>query len=430
MIGICGFRGTGKTTLLWQLAEHLHRNHTNNVYYFNVTTLKNLGVSLYQALIQFQNEVLPKKFVEYTEPIALLFDNVDDDEQWVKTLNSLSVHLKTGLIVVTSNSTAFQNVTEPNDRIRIEKIQPFRFAEFVQIKTYFANAQSKTGIHPPRGLSMDLKKALFFSESGEKAFGKLQYTTKLVEDYFQFIKDYLKNSDSNLNNLTNEYVNYHNIPSTLFIKNKTAISDSIIELLRQIIFEDLQKIEQNVFFIFNVEKLLLKIANLDEIQMSSLSQMTDIPEDEIQEILQVLVKAELIHIVKANTPAENGEEETIKIYFISPSFRRSLLSLVYGDNITIENRTKIFEDLVAMYLKRISPDSSLTWLKQTEGKNPVFVLQTFEKPIFFEIGINKSNTMRIENKEYRYGVFVNTQITDIEYDNNIIHLPLNYFLLL
>ncbi|HHJ51104.1 MAG TPA: hypothetical protein ENJ88_09445, partial [Phaeodactylibacter sp.] len=44
MIALAGLRGTGKTTLLWHLAEYIHEHITQEVFFFNVNILNDLGV--------------------------------------------------------------------------------------------------------------------------------------------------------------------------------------------------------------------------------------------------------------------------------------------------------------------------------------------------------------------------------------------------
>ncbi len=39
MIGLAGLRGTGKTTLLWQIADFIYKNYTTNIYFFHLMTL-------------------------------------------------------------------------------------------------------------------------------------------------------------------------------------------------------------------------------------------------------------------------------------------------------------------------------------------------------------------------------------------------------
>jgi predicted AAA+ superfamily ATPase len=76
MFCLAGLRGTGKTTLLWQVAEHIYQKHSKEIYFVNVNTLSNLGISLYQALEYFQTNIIKKRFNTLTKPIVFLFDEV------------------------------------------------------------------------------------------------------------------------------------------------------------------------------------------------------------------------------------------------------------------------------------------------------------------------------------------------------------------
>jgi predicted AAA+ superfamily ATPase len=172
-VSLAGLRGVGKTTLLWQTANHIYHNHYKDIYFFNVNTLKNLGVSLHIALEEFQRHIIKKRFNELSEPITLLFDEVHDDDHWSKTLKILYDEARTAFILCTGSSALLLNQTaDLARRMRIEKIYPFKFIEFVAAKTYMENKYKM--VYPERGLSKDLKEALFYSETTEEAFNKIK----------------------------------------------------------------------------------------------------------------------------------------------------------------------------------------------------------------------------------------------------------------
>jgi predicted AAA+ superfamily ATPase len=187
-VSLAGLRGVGKTTLLWQTANYIHINHTTNIYFFNVNTLKNLDISLQQALGEFQKEILKKRFHELTESIALLFDEVHDDDNWSKTLKILYDEARSAFILCTGSSALILNQTaDLARRMRIEKIYPFKFVEFVAAKTYMENKGNM--LTPEKGLSSKLKEFLFYSESGEDAFKKINLLSQSVNIYFKKIKE-------------------------------------------------------------------------------------------------------------------------------------------------------------------------------------------------------------------------------------------------
>ncbi|MEA3452090.1 MAG: ATPase, partial [Bacteroidota bacterium] len=65
-------------------------------------------------------------------------------------------------------------------------------------------------------------------------------------------------------------------------------------------------------------------------------------------------------------------------------------------------------------------------------KNPDLIIETLNKPILLEIGLNKKTTKQISKSKikYKYGIVIYSKIEDIEIHNDIVIIPLKYFLLL
>ncbi len=85
-----------------------------------------------------------------------------------------------------------------------------------------------------------------------------------------------------------------------------------------------------------------------------------------------------------------------------------------------------------MYLRRILDKGVVSFGVSKTGVSPDFIIETLDKPITLEVGINKKSTKQvskyIENK--RYGIIINSKIEDIIIDKNCLFIPLSWFLLL
>ncbi|MCX7736953.1 MAG: AAA family ATPase [Candidatus Kapabacteria bacterium] len=196
-ISLAGLRGVGKTTLLWQTANYIISNYKINTYFFNVNTLRNLDIDLHIALEEFQRIILKKRFNELTETIILLFDEVHDDENWSRTLKILYDEARTAFILCTGSSALLLNQTaDLTRRMRIEKIYPFKFIEFIAAKSYL----EKNGkmIVPIKGLSKNLKEILFYSDSSNYAYSQLKDLEINIQEYFDVIKNLNSNSFKDL----------------------------------------------------------------------------------------------------------------------------------------------------------------------------------------------------------------------------------------
>lgn len=426
MIGLAGLRGVGKTTLLWQVANYIYSNHTKNVYFFNVNAIRNLNGTLFSALEIFQKVVLKKRFIDSTEPIALMFDEVHDDIDWANTLKILYDEARWCFILATGSSALLLNKTaDLARRMHIEKVFPFKFTEYITAKTFVG----RRAIFPAKGVMNELKQTLFYSETSQEVYEKLQKVQKSIDDYWQKISLYSENKN---NEWIKEYISYHNIPGFLSFKDKTLINESILELFKRVIQEDIPKIAKNYTNAINIEKILYRLAGSDEINIESFSTTYGIKKDEITEIVEILNKAELINVLFPFGGIDSKLIKLRKAFFMSPSLRRALLSVLFGGEIPENYRSKLFEDVIVLYLKRVIPNVVLSYSSENKGVNPDFIIETRDKPILFESGLTKNSTRQINKSkiDFRYGIIVSFHNTNIAIKDNIVFIPFQWFLLL
>jgi len=427
-ISLAGLRGVGKTTLLWQTAHHIHFNYTKSIYFFNVNTLKNLGISLHTALEEFQKFVLKKRFNELIEPITLLFDEVHDDDNWSKTLKILYDEARSAFILCTGSSALL--LTQTADlarRMRTEKIYPYKFIEFVAAKTYMENKGKM--VYPEKGVSSNLKEYLFYTENSESAYTKIISLSPSVNAYFKKIVDV---KPLQIKELWQGYISYQNIPNFLFFKNKNTINDSILDLFKRVILEDIPKLNSSFTDTSKIERLLLRLAGSDEINTEKLAGIIGVKQAEIYELIDILAKAELLNVLLPYGGLDTKIVKNKKAFFMSPSLRRALLSTLYGQDLPDQFRSKLLEDMVVMYLRRILVDGVISFTTGTDTINPDFVIETRDAPILLEVGTEKTSSKQIKSSKikYRYGILVSNGFTAPALKDNCIHLPLRWFLLL
>ena len=434
-ISLAGLRGVGKTTLLWQTANYLYQYYSKDIYFFNVNTLKNLDIPLHIALEEFQKNIIKKRFTELSEPIILLFDEVHDDENWSKTLKILYDEARTAFILCTGSSALLLNQTaDLARRMRIEKIYPFKFIEFITAKTCMENNGKE--ILPVRGMSNELKETFFYSETPQEVLKKLKSFENKINTYFTKIESAINPVDSEkkvqLPELRQEYISFKNIPNFLFFKEKVAITDSILNLFKRVILEDIPKIKPNFTDFTKIERLLLRLAGSDEINPEKLSGIIGIKQDEINELINILSNAELLNVLLPYGGMDTRIAKIKKAFFMSSSLRRALLTTLYGQKLPEQFRSKLIEDIIVMYLKRILSDSVISFTTGNNETNPDFVIETRDKPILLEVGTNKTTIKQIKQSHvnYRYGILISNGITSPYLKEDCILIPLSWFLLL
>ncbi|HAI77123.1 MAG TPA: hypothetical protein DCM08_12835 [Microscillaceae bacterium] len=423
-VSLAGLRGVGKTTLLWQTAHHIYTNHHQEIYFFNVNTLKNLGIDLHIALEEFQRHILKKRFHELSEPIALLFDEVHDDDNWGKTLKILYDEARIAFILCTGSSALLLNSTaDLSRRMHTLKILPFSFSELLHAKR--ALSPENEILVPDVSISPELKEALFFSESAQVALERLKKISPLIHPV-------LNQTHLEIALLQKQYIDFLNFPNLLYYDDEIIITNSILDLFKRIINEDIPKLNPSFTEFIKIERLILRLAGSDEINPSTLAGIIGVKQNDIHELIDILAKAELLNVLLPFGGLDTKIIKNKKAFFMSPSLRRALLSTLYGQNLPEQLKSKLIEDMIVMYLRRVLTDGIISFLSGNNVANPDFVIETRDKPILLEIGTNKTSTSQIKqsNVGYRYGLLVSNGVTEPVLKDDCIQIPLSWFLLL
>ncbi len=428
MIGIAGLRGTGKTTLMWQVAGDLMRNYNYPLYFFNVNEITTLGYDLIATLDAFQEVILKKRFNQFESPIILMFDEVHDAPDWAKALKILYDEARSSFTICTGSSALLlRHTADLARRIKIERLYPFRFTEFITAKSFFDSNNKKT-VFPIHGLAEKLKQAIFFTGDVQEVYSQVSENQGKIENYFQQAKKVI---GKEINSLIEEYIKYYNIPAFLLYKEREIILENTFELFKRVVYEDTYKInvsiETDAIYIL---KLLMQLSISDEINPDLLSQKTGIRKDQLNAILDIMEKAELINILNPYVGTESRIWKNKKAFFMSPSLRLSLLSIIYGKNVPKLLSSKLYEDMVVMYLKKMLNENQILFAKTDSSPSPDFVIETMDNPILIEVGIGKIKTFQLKSIKKRYGLLMSNAIENIEIRNDTIKLPFKVFLLL
>jgi len=431
LLALSGLRGVGKTTLMWQTAKHIFENKTQEIYFFNVDDLNRLGYRLYDAFTVLENDILQKPFHELDYPIVFLIDEVHESEGWDKDLKILYEKCKKAFIMCTGSSALLLHQSpDLASRWSLIRLYPFRFAEFIQAKSWMENTSKQ--LFAQKGLGSKLKQILFYSENIENLEHELKQNKSSIDEYLNKVSNTF--TKLTIDELINEYISYHNIARFLSIKNKSLINDRIIDLFERILYKDIPvfaKIESNeVELMF---RLLLRIALSDEINMEKLAGSIGCKQTQVEHFIETLHKAEILNVLSpyGGTKLKTGLSK--KPFFMSPSLRRALYQRVYGENIEERLRAKLYEDIVAMYLRRVLQEPGLlSFGLSTKSVSPDFIIETGDSPVVIEVGTNKTTIRQTEKylEKKRYGIIISASATDYSIRDNTLVIPLSWFLLL
>ena len=416
MIGLAGLRGLGKTTLLWQTAEYMYKNHTENIYFFHLGRLKNYNIGIKELHEGIEKYLANGKLWTYKEKIVLLFDEVHEDPNWAKDLKILYDMFPIAFAVATGSSALLlQSTADLVTRMLIQHVYPLNFCEYINF--------THSDIKNISELRYNVQGFLFSSENATTLFNKLTDTQKDLDRYIKQI--------DNTEERIYDYIVYHNIIRFL-LNDRLQVNSLIYDLVQRIIIEDIPKINTNANLQY-AEKIINRLAASDEINLQSLSQTIGIPQDTISENLNILEKAELINLLHPYGGIDSKINKAKKYFFISPSIRKAIITPLKTKDVDDSLYAKMLEDIVVLYLKRIFRDRNTISFSSAKGqKNPDLIIETIDNPILLEIGINKNNLSQISKSKikYRYGIIINSKTNQIELHENTVIVPLKYFLLL
>lgn len=426
MIALSGLRGVGKTTLTWQTANYVYQNHTTQIYFISIDDINRLNANLYDVINALET-IIGCSLNDLNKKIMLIFDEVHEAEDWQKDLKILYERGKKIFVLATGSSALLlHSSSDLASRWTLMKIFPFRFPEFILAKSWIINP--KNLLFPKKNLASDLKNACFYASTYQDVKAVVLSKQKQVDDFYQQTQTSL--GIKNINSLINEYISYHNIARFLPISNKTLIIERILALFERILLKDIPQLNTDYFHIFN--RLLFRLALSDEINFQTLSKEFNIKETEVEKIINTLYQAEILNVFLPHGGVRSKTGKTVKSFFMSPSLRRALYSRIYGDKLTTDLRAKLYEDTLAMYLKRILLQGIVSY-GFGKKKNPDFIIETMDKPVIMEVGIGKKTSTQIKTYgNYRYGIIINATIDKPQFDdtNRILFIPLKWMLLM
>ena len=425
MIALSGLRGVGKTTLSWQTANYVYNNFTTKIFFISIDDINRLNASIYDVINSLE-KLFSCSLNELDDRIMLIIDEVHEAIEWQKDLKILYERGKKIFVLTTGSSALLlHSSSDLASRWTLLKIFPFRFPEFILAKSWMTNPDEL--IFPIRGLANNLKTTLFYSSNYQEAKRGIISSQISINKYLSNVEKLIS---QNIQHLIDEYISYHNIARFLPISNKTLIIERVLALFERILLKDIHESNPDNFVIFN--RILFRLALSDEINFQTLSKEFRIKETEVEQIITTLNHAEILNVFLPHAGVRPKTGKTQKAFFMSPSLRRALFSRIYGDKLKDDLRAKLYEDILAMYLKRNLSEGIVSF-GYGKKKNPDFVIETMDMPVLIEIGIGKKTLSQIINYgNYRYGIIITSKLEYIEYDdiNKVLYIPLKWILLI
>lgn len=421
MIIIPGFRGVGKTTVMAQLCAY-YKQHTPNINHPLFLSIEDsihfVGAGI-SPLMQTYAQIIGQELSSINTPTLIFLDEIQTDPKWTESLKIL-FETTNNIFFCCSGSAAviLQSTSNIARRAIFEKLTPMSFSEY---------ALTKHHINIPQNTQKAIQKAIYFSSSAEEAYQTLQTYQPEINQYWSSF------SRTNIH----QYLAHGSLPFTFDMPNETAIYDSISMLIDRMITQDLPMLGNFDHKTLNlIKKILFSIAEHDSISIYKLSDTLDISRPVITDILDALVKAEILIKVPAYGANMKIAKKPSKYLFMSPAIRMSFFYFTGIENTYMVRQGRLFEDAVATHLYNefiIKGQGSLRYDSHAGGAD--FILQILNhKQIIMELGIGKKNAKQIITSQKRihsdYNLIIADQSLTFDQHTNTIHIPLEYYFLM
>jgi len=416
-----GLRGVGKTTILAQQYKYTQEKYGNraNLLHLSLHDVVNVvGGNLNLAIQQYE-QILASSVEHLKKPTFLFLDEVQEDEKWADVLFSLHERSRNIFIFCTgSSATRLRTNANIVRRSHIEPLYPLNYTEYQMLRF---------GLMPEIGLKASLKEAVFASKDAAEAHSRL---TNILPS----IRSYRAKIDAST------FTHFMYTGSLPFLVNETnpaQVYNGIISLIERIVNEDLAKGYNFDSPTLNaVQSLLFMLADGDTLSRKSLSSALGIDVRVLGELLDALVKTELLIGVPARGSTTIAVTKPRKYLFMSPAIRATFHQIAGVSATDQARKGELLEDLVGLYMYREFVTKRLASFTYNAGEGHAdFILQTTAGArIPIEVGLGKKTVRQVVTtmKEVKstYGIVISSTSLGVSASNNILFLPLSIFYLM
>jgi predicted AAA+ superfamily ATPase len=413
-----GIRGVGKTTVLSQLYLYLIEElkiPRERVIFLSVDSLvKVMNSSIYDFLQSYEKSILLKYLSEIEEPIFLLLDEVHYDEKWPFVLKMIYDTAPKVFVVATGSSAlSLMSTADLARRATVEEIFPLNFSEYLMLEKGEIKSYSKL-----RSFVLDL----IFNPS---LIDNLRNDEEIRKEYSSFIvlADEIR---------VRRFLKYGGFPFSPFYDERDIVL-RVKSVLDKIIEEDIRKLGN--FKSETLEKLwrfLILITSSPEISIHSLSNQIGLSKTVVSQILRVLENSSLLFSLKPLGGEEKIAKKAWRYYFLTPTIRSSIKQ--YLGTFKEEDFGILFEEYVASAFFRIGRTKTpiSLFFDAEKGGADLIIKTPVSKPIPVEVKLGDKSEKQVlkSMKKFNspYGIVIGD--FEVKFENNILYLPRNLFLVL
>lgn len=417
-----GLRGVGKTSILFQLYEHLIKNgvRNENILYLDVGELFSyFDTDILTIINIFLKIIHQTTIVDLNEKIFLLIDETHYDKNWINASKILHDKSKNIFMIFTGSSAIDLEVNvDAVRRIKKEEIYPCNFPEYLLLKH---------DIKYPQSMNDSLKDLIF---KGDKNSIKIASNNenKVQKDLYSLKNDPQIEFENFLYN--------YSFPFALNL-NENEIYKYTFDIVKKIIEKDIPSIKTfNTSTNFTISRIITYLAMQKPGGTSNikLAESLSVSPKTVNDILNTLEKTQLIFSIKPYGTGGKVIKKPWEYFFLAPSLK----SAINFDIGRYEIRSRkclatLAETMVISSLFKIknTSKSSLGLFYDSEKKGVDFLIKHYDKIIPIEVGIGKKTKSQIKRSINRYGceygILISNRTSQIKHEKNVINIPLMTF---
>jgi len=409
-----GLRGVGKTTLLAQLYNSIDSN-IKKIYISADRVIGTLETSLNEILTNYE-ELIGSSFEKLEKPLFIFLDEAQYDPKWGIVLKTIYDRSDKIFIITTGSSALDLGANSDIARRAIfENIYPMTFGEYINIKYKIKSHESID----------KLKQEIFFSNSAQELYDVIESRKTKINEYWSKVDQ----------NEINKYLKYGTLPFTIKFKNEGLIYDQIIKIIERIINLDIKN-----FFNFKNEtisqlsKIIYALSNTDVISISKFAGIFNINKETLFQIMESLEKTQILNKIYPHGSNYSQIKKPSKYLFLSPAFRSAYFNTIGNSLDELNYMGRLLEDTVGLYLYKFlktKPATSFTYDNAQSGAD--FIVTIGDQKIIFEVGTGSKDARQIMNTakkvKAKYGINISNNELSLDVTNNIVNIPINYFLI-
>ncbi|MEW5748054.1 MAG: AAA family ATPase [Candidatus Thermoplasmatota archaeon] len=414
-----GLRGTGKTTLLAQLYFHLAQQGVpqQNILYVSMDQVTRLIGADLNGVVRAYESLMNTSLEDLSGNHFLLVDEAHYDRNWAVAQKAVFDRTRRVFMITTGSSAlSLQSSSDAARRARKERLYPLNFPEYMTLKHKVTQT---------RNLKERIEGAIFRSKDAIEAYESLRGMKGEVDRYWSSIKPYEVET----------FLTVGTLPFAIPFSEEEDVFGRVLDSLSKIVNSDIPAIQnfdkETLDKIFNI---LLLFAVNGKCSYESLSQKVKISRSALSEVLDVLIKSEVIYPIRPYGSVSSGISKSPKYKFNAPVVKAALLHLVGKFAHTPEVHGRLLEEAVSASLFRLRGTEN--WLDffhdAREGGADFIVRLSSGEEIVIEVGYGtkgKGQIIRTAKKvRPKYGVLISENELSVFPEDNIVSIPKEYML--